>query len=369
MASPQPLREEIRAQAAHPINAALENDGVRVTAAPKCALCGEEGRTLYARLHDLQFDAPGVWSLRRCPQCGFAWLDPRPAVEEMGKLYRHYHTHAAQSNQQTGRRRWRDLAKARVLATAFGYGDRARSRRQLLFDRALTSIEPLRELVGATVLWLHAAQRGRLLDVGCGSGAFLLQMRHLGWQVSGVEPDAAAVRIAREHYGLDVTHGTLEEAAFPARQFDAITMNHVVEHLPDPIGTLRECVRLLTSTGCLTITTPNVKSLGRRVFGASWRGLEVPRHLQLFSVSTLAECARRAGLRVQEARTSVNMARWNHAGSRLQQRNGALPGGTLPATVPRDIRLAGLIFWVAEWMEARFRPAGEEVVLTAVLPR
>ncbi len=358
-----------RAHIGDPNNAVYENDGVRVTAAWTCALCGADGHSLYDQLHDQLFDAPGVWSLLRCPRCGFVWLHPRPAVQDIGKLYRQYHTHSAQPDPNPARRRWRDVAKARVLATVFGYGDRARSRAQLVLDRALTSIEPLRELVGATVMWLHAAQRGRLLDVGCGSGAFLRQMHDLGWQVCGVEPDAAAARVAREHYGLDVTCGTLEEASFPSRRFDAITMNHVVEHLPDPIVTLRECGRVLKPTGRLTITTPNVESLGRRMFGACWRGLEVPRHLQLFSLRTLAECTRRAGLCVQEARTSVNMARWMQAGSRLQQRNGSLPGGTNPSRVPRAIRFSGLIFWVAEWMEARFRPAGEEVVLTAGLPR
>ena len=361
--------DRLWAPAADPSNASHENAGVRVTAAPICRLCGEHGRALYDRLHDQQFDAPGVWSLRRCPRCGFVWLDPRPALEDMGKLYRRYHTHTVQPEVKATGRRWRDRAKARVLATAFGYGERARSPVQRALDRLLTSIEPLRELVGATIMWLHAAQRGRLLDVGCGSGAFLRHMQNLGWQACGLEPDDAAARVAREHYGLDVTCGTLEAAAFPARGFDAITLNHVVEHLPDPIATLRECGRVLKPTGRLTITTPNVESLGHRVFGASWRGLEVPRHLQLFSVTTLAECARRAGLRVNEVRTSANLARWMHAGSRLQQRNGCLPGGAPPLNVPRTISLPGLVFWGVEWVQARFRPAGEVIVLTAMVAR
>lgn len=361
--------DEFRARAGDASDAAYENDGVRVTAASTCPLCGQDGRVLYDRLHDQQFDAPGVWSLRRCPRCGLVWLHPRPVAEDMGRLYRQYHTHAVQPGPAAAGRRWRDRAKARVLATAFGYGDRARSPAQLVVDRVLTAIEPLRELVGATVMWLPAAQRGRLLDVGCGSGAFLRTMHELGWHVCGVEPDAAAARVAREHYGLDVTCGTLEEAALPARRFDAITMNHVVEHLPDPITTLRECGRVLNSTGRLVITTPNVESLGRRVFRASWRGLEVPRHLQLFSVTTLAECATRAGLRVYAARTSANMARWMHAGSRLQQGHGALPGGAPPRNVPPAIWLPGLVFWAVEWAQARFLPAGEEIVLTAVAAR
>ena len=235
----------------------------------------------------------------------------------------------------------------------------------------LASVEPLRELVGETVMWLSAPapERGHLLDVGCGSGAFLQTMRELGWHVHGVEPDAAAARVAREHYGLDISCGTLEEAALAAEQFDAITMRHVIEHLPDPVTTLRECRRLLKPSGRLIVTTPNVESLGRRVFGTSWRGLEVPRHLQLFSVGTLAECAHRAGLHVRAVRTSANSARWMHAASRLLNRDGCLPGGAPPPHVPSAVRFSGLTFWVLEWLLAWVRPVGEEVVLTAVVAR
>jgi SAM-dependent methyltransferase len=354
-------------QAGDPGKAASENDGVRVTAALTCALCGRDGHSLYDQLHDQLFDAPGVWSLRRCPGCGFVWLHPRPVAEDLAMLYRQYHTHAALPDRHGPRGRWRDRAKQRVLARAFGYGDGARSASGRVVDRVLSSIEPLRELVGATVMWLHAARRGRLLDVGCGSGAFLTQMRALGWQVCGVEPDPAAARVARERYGLDVTCGTLEEAALPAHRFDAITMNHVVEHVPDPVATLRECGRVLQPRGRLVITTPNVESLGRRRFRTVWRGLEVPRHLQLFSVGTLAECAGRAGLRVEVVRSSANSARWMHAASRLLQRNGILPGGAPPPRVPAAIWLPGLVFWALEWGEAWFRPVGEEVVLVAAV--
>lgn len=360
--------DALPAHAGDPANAASDNAGVRVAPAPRCALCGRDGDPLYDGLHDQQFGAPGVWSLRSCARCGFVWLHPRPAAEDIGKLYREYHTHAVQPGPTAAGRRWRDRAKRRVLATAFGYGERAHSPAGRLLDVLLSSIEPLRELVGATIMWLPARERGRLLDVGCGSGAFLQTMRELGWQVSGVEPDAAAARIAREHYGLDVACGTLEEAALPARRFHAITLSHVVEHLPDPIAALRECGRVLQPSGRLIITTPNVESLGRRVFGTSWRGLEVPRHLQLFSVGTLAECARRAGLRVHAVRTSANSARWMHAASRLLRRDGSLPGGAPPPQFPSAVQVSGLVFWVLEWLLMWFRPVGEEIVLIAVAP-
>jgi 2-polyprenyl-3-methyl-5-hydroxy-6-metoxy-1,4-benzoquinol methylase len=348
-----------------PRNVADENDGVRVMLARTCVLCGQEGRMLFGPMRDQMFDAPGVWNLLRCPGCGFAWLNPRPLAEDIGILYRQYHTHAPQPGWNDNRGRWRDWAKESVLASAFGYEDRVRSSGGRVLGRVLSWLEPLRELVGATVMWLSATDRGRLLDVGCGSGGFLKKMQDLGWEASGVEPDPSAARVAREHYGLDVTCETLEEAALSAGQFDVITMNHVIEHLPDPITSLQECGRVLKDTGRLVVTTPNVDSLGRRLFRTSWRGLEVPRHLQLFSVTTLAECVRRAGLHVQEVRTTANSARWMSAASRLLERDGSLSGGAPPRKMPALIRLQGLIFWAFEWTRAWFSPVGEEIVLIA----
>ena len=339
--------------------------GVRVLPARSCALCGADGGMLYGPLRDTMFDAPGTWSLLRCGECGFTWLNPRPLASDIGLLYRQYHTHAPQPSWNQNRGRWRDWAKDIVLANAFGYEDRVRSTGGRILGRALSWLQPLRELVGATIMWLDASSRGRLLDVGCGSGSFLKKMQDLGWEASGIEPDLAAARVAREHYGLDVVCGTLEETSLPARQYDVVTLSHVIEHLPDPIATLRECGRVLADTGLLVVATPNVNSFGRRLFRTAWRGLEVPRHLQLFSVPTLVECAHRAGLHVQEARTSANSARWMFAASRLIARDGSLAGGVPPAQLPARIRLQGWMFWVLEWALGWFSPVGEEIVLIA----
>jgi len=115
----------------------------------------------------------------------------------------------------------------------------------------------------------------------------------------GVEPDPEAVKGAQAEFGLNVFHGTLEEACLQSGYFDAITMNHVIEHLADPVGTLKECCRVLKPGGELVIVPPNIVSLGHKIFTRGWGGLEPPRHLYLFSPGTLSACAQRAGLNVQ----------------------------------------------------------------------
>jgi SAM-dependent methyltransferase len=119
-------------------------------------------------------------------------------------------------------------------------------------------------------------------------------MREMGWHVTGVEPDDTAVLVAQRR-GLDIRRGSIERQGFPDSCFDAVTMNHVIEHLPDPIGTLRECRRVLKPGGKLVLFTPNGASLGHRIFRESWRGLEPPRHLHIFSAGSLREAARAAG--------------------------------------------------------------------------
>ena len=107
--------------------------------------------------------------------------------------------------------------------------------------------------------YLKADDRGRLLDVGSGNGLFLHQMKRLGGAVAGVELDGRAASVARAKFGLEVFEGPLEEATFPDEYFDAITMNHVIEHVLDPVGLLKECRRVLRPGGKLVVTTLNIQ--------------------------------------------------------------------------------------------------------------
>jgi len=333
----------------------IDNDGVRVMEARSCLLCGGEGRLLYNNLRDRLFGAPGVWALMECPACQLVWLSPQPAPEDVGKLYCQYFTHSAEVPRRSPSG-IRKCVKASILESSFGY---KMDGSNTVIGSVLSRIGPLREIVGGGVMWLKASDGKRLLDVGCGNGAFLDHMRNLGWEVAGVEPDGIAVSVARER-GLEVYQGSLEEARFPDEHFDVITMNHVIEHVTDPIGLFKECRRVLKPDGKLVVVTPNIISMGRQVFGEYWRGLEVPRHLHLFSPRSLRACAERAGLRVGEMRTTARSARWMYAASAAIRRDGALPGGS-PARTGMRMRLQGLAFQAIEYARGR----GEEIVMRA----
>lgn len=136
-----------------------------------------------------------------------------------------------------------------------------------------------------------------MLDVGCGNGDLLARMRRRGLSVEGVDVDGAALEQARRKHGLTVHLGRLEDIRFPDDSFDIVTMNHVIEHVHDPVLLLQECLRILKPGGRLSVATPNLDGLGHRRFGRNWRGLEPPRHLHLFTRKSLGECAAKAGIR------------------------------------------------------------------------
>jgi len=145
-------------------------------------------------------------------------------------------------------------------------------------------------------MYLADRKPGKLLEVGCGNGQMLRRMKDEGWDVTGIEIDAQAGIFAQLAVGAaSVYIGSLEEAALPDDSFNAITMNHVVEHLHDPIGVLGECYRILKPGGRLVLVTPNTQSLGHARFNRNWVGLDPPRHLYLYSPSSLSTLAQQAG--------------------------------------------------------------------------
>ncbi len=338
-----------------------DNEGILVREMMNCLLCGELGRVLYSNLRDRLFGVPGLWSILRCYECRHVWLNPSPAPNEMWKLYTSYHTHKP-TEQIHGSltATFRESAK-RGLLYAMGY-DVTRSTREKHIGKVLHLVPLLRELIGENVMFLEGPPGRRLLDVGCGNGSFLHRMRSLGWDVIGVEADKVAARAAQERYGLPVMEGPIEEVDLPTGAFDAITMNHVIEHVHDPLLVLKICRRSLRPGGTLVVKTPNVDSWGHRVFRDSWMPLDPPRHLHLFCVQTLRISVERAGLSVKSLHTSALNAPSVYYVSRVVRIRGSF---NLSETLPRRT-LGGYAFRFAENVIKSFREnAGEEIVLLA----
>jgi 2-polyprenyl-3-methyl-5-hydroxy-6-metoxy-1,4-benzoquinol methylase len=239
------------------------------------------GNPLYDNLSDRLYGTAGVWALVRCanPDCGLAWLSPAPVEADLGKVYEDYFTH------ESSEPAWRSnnpLYRAWVRAGA-------------LYRAAISNTPMGRARHQADTFFLAGVRPGRVLDVGCGDGSLLVRLRDMGWQVEGQETDANAAAVAQRNHGLTVHVGMLDQLHLPPHSFDAVTLSHVIEHVYDPIALLAECRRLLKPGGHLVALTPNIDSFGHAHFGRHWVALDPPRHLYLFSRTTLAQVAQRAG--------------------------------------------------------------------------
>jgi SAM-dependent methyltransferase len=367
---------------------AIAEGGIRVAESPRCLLCGRPGKWLYRGLRDRMFDVPGTWSLMACPRRHLAWLNPRPIAEDLPRLYERYFTHGTAGAPEPPHRSGGirdgeavaghdraaeppgplgaavDPALGPSAASRYGRTSRVPRLMKSALRLGIAWIGLAREAEALRTMTLGEVPAGRLLDVGCGDGRFLAAMRAAGWQVRGVEPDARAARAARERLGIAVHAGTLESAELPAASFDAIAMSHVIEHVSDPVATLRECRRLLAPGGRLVAITPNLASLGRRRFGPAFIHLDPPRHLHLFSAGGLRACAQQAGLAVARCRTTAREARGAWAESRLIRRHGVLPEGS-PDKRRLALRVRALGFELLEHALCRVLDVGEEIVLIA----
>lgn len=292
-----------------------------------------------------------------------------PSMEDISKAYKQYYTHGPSErervNQFASRRGApRRLKRIRAYLKKAYYSsmDDPPLYSRVVHMLALSGIglHPIlfRQFKRASG-YLSYVPNGKLLDVGCGDGLYIDYMRRLGWEVEGVEIDERAAGLSRQR-GFIVHCGTLIEQKFEDNRFDAIVLSHVLEHVHDPVGLLRECHRILKTTGLIRIFIPNVDSLGHRRFKSNWIGLDPPRHLHLFTASGLRELARRAGF-LATIQTNSVFSQFNWSASSF------LAGSSDKANGAADllqISFRSVLFDVHESIGLIFGKGwGEEIVL------
>ncbi|MDQ7063158.1 MAG: class I SAM-dependent methyltransferase [candidate division KSB1 bacterium] len=213
----------------------------------------------------------GPFWLTRCRRCSLVYLNPRPAEHISHRFYEDAYLPFVSSREDE-----RVSLLERLYAAARRWNLRWKRRQ-------IESLHP---------------QKGRLLDVGCGTGEFLREMVQHGWQGKGVERDRQAVQFAIHRYRLKVYAGLVEDLPDVNEAFDVITLWHVLEHLYAPHKALQKIRDLLRPQGTLVIAVPNVESMDARFYGERWVALDVPRHLQHFSLKTLRHLCEMHGLQL-----------------------------------------------------------------------
>jgi SAM-dependent methyltransferase len=142
---------------------------------------------------------------------------------------------------------------------------------------------------------LHWERKGKLLDLGCGDGRFLVKAAS-HFDVMGVELSARAAAEATVRVpGAEIRIGPVTEAVVPAGVFDVVTQFGYIEHEWQPVAGLEVAFRALKPGGVLVIKTPNYASWNRSIMGENWCGIHIPAHCNYFTPATLGQMIRLAG--------------------------------------------------------------------------
>lgn len=244
-----------------------------------CPYCGSEERTIaYENVQDWTFYcAPGKWTYWGCKNCESLYLSPRPKEEFIYKAYASYYTHKNKITSVIEKLKQRVINEVYSHETHINLTPRLHIPYQLSFF-----LYPIKNKIRLTfdVKSLLNMQKGKLLDVGAGSGSTLKIAKALGWDVLGIEIDLKAVTNIKK-LGINVIQGDFNVLNTLQEHYDCVICSHVLEHVYDPKKLINLLHKVLKPGGFLVLTLPNSQSCVLSVFKDKWRGLEAPRHIAI----------------------------------------------------------------------------------------
>lgn len=234
-----------------------------------CACCGsaEVAKVLDVRDFSVSGEFFEIW---HCKVCSFRFTQNPPGPQNIGVYYQSgdYVSHS-------------DTRKGLV-------------NRLYHAVRSITLKSKVRLVKSVTKL-----EKGTLLDVGAGTGAFSSAMVRGSWTVTGLEPEEQARKKAADLYGLTLDHPN-HLYNIPSSTIDCITLWHVLEHVHDLAGYLEIFKKVLKPQGRLLVAVPNYTSYDASFYGKAWAAYDVPRHLHHFSPFSMNQLLNRHGFEIEK---------------------------------------------------------------------
>lgn len=253
----------------------------------RCNFCKNKNLKFLFYGKDKSFHIPGKFPILKCGSCGLICLGVAPNPKELDKYYpeEYYSFEQIQTKEKS--------RKTRIKIFLYDLHFNPKNRKDILKILFL----PVAPFVRGTVI----SSDKKLLDVGSGSGQFLYEMKQFGMIVQGVEPGNFDRESSKEQ-GINIRNTDLLSARYSKEHFDIITINHVLEHVPEPAKIIKEMYRILKKDGKLIVGVPNYRSLAYSLFGKNWYQLDVPRHLNDFSDKILIKKLRGEGFKIKKVR-------------------------------------------------------------------
>lgn len=235
-----------------------------------CDICNSNEKTLFLEVKDRNYKT-GNFKYWQCEKCGLVWLSPRPVLRNLAKYY-----------PKNAYRAYRPHSRPNFL--------------QKTIRRLIKENEIIAKILIKDELFFWK-DKGKILDVGTGSGVYMKVLEGWGWQVSGLDWNPHAVKIAKQS-GIDkIRQGDLLNAKYPSGSFNAVRSSYVLEHVSSATKEMLEMKRILKPKGHVILYVPNIDSIFFKLFKSYWYPLEPPRHFYQFSPATVKNLLRITGFK------------------------------------------------------------------------
>jgi 2-polyprenyl-3-methyl-5-hydroxy-6-metoxy-1,4-benzoquinol methylase len=243
-----------------------------MTEIKECPICGSTEINDYLSVKDHSISKEN-FSIKECGSCGLKMTSPRPKLEDLGSYYESedYISHS-------------DTNKGLVNFMYQKVKSITLKNKEKLISKFNTS--------------------KKLLDIGCGTGDFLLYCKQKGWEVKGLEPDKTA-RLKAKEKGLNEIDNIDAFFSQDDNSFGIITMWHVLEHVPNLNKYMSQLYKILEDNGRLLIAVPNPDSPDAKKYKSHWAAYDVPRHLFHFSKSNIKRLAVKHHFSVDEIQPMI----------------------------------------------------------------